>query len=299
MSKQNIAHAPVLLTEVLEVLAPKIDESYLDVTAGFGGHAKAVLKLTKKPESAVLIDRDSEAVSALKEQPGFNGAEILQKDYLDASESLAATGRRFDMILADLGVSSYQLLSADRGFSIKNPGPLDMRMDQDQGMKATDILNRLSQDEMAKIFANFGGEPKANKIAKLVVENRPIVSTDQLAALATKAWPGYRRIHPATRIFQAVRIAVNDELTQLEQSLPIWLELLNPEGRLVVISFHSLEDRIVKSFFSEHSAEKYDGELKILTKKPISASENEIVSNPRARSAKLRAAAKIKTKRKV
>jgi 16S rRNA (cytosine1402-N4)-methyltransferase len=140
----------------------------------------------------------------------------------------------------------------------------------------------------------YGEEPKARAIAQKIVESRPIRTTDQLAAIAKQAWPGHSKVHPATRTFQALRILVNDELDQLEQSLPLWLDLLSDGGRLVIISFHSLEDRIVKKFFAEHGGGGYDAELSILTKKPILPSHHEIVSNPRARSAKLRAAAKIK-----
>ena len=173
-----------------------------------------------------------------------------------------------------------------------------MRMDRRQKLTAEYIVNSAGEAELVRIFTDYGEEPKARQIARRVIAARPLKTTDQLAAIATKAWPARSRVHPATRIFQALRIAVNDELNQLEKSLPIWLNLLNSGGRMAVISFHSLEDRIVKQFLAEHSASNYDGELKILTAKPTVATNDEIVSNPRARSAKLRAAAKSKPKRK-
>ncbi len=306
MNQQNNIHQPVLLKEVLTYLQPKHGESYLDVTAGYGGHAEAVLARSGAPEKAVLIDRDSQAIESLKTR--FTGQEvkIIHQDFLTASGELAREGRRFDMILADLGVSSPHLERATRGFSIKSSGPLDMRMDRRQQLTADQIVNGASEAELVRILTEYGQEPKAHQIARRIIAARPVKSTGQLAAIAAKAWPlhygrgkaGKSRVHPATRVFQALRIAVNDELNQLEQSLPVWLELLATGGRLVVISFHSLEDRLVKRFLAEHQATEYDGQLKILTKKPAVARDEEIVSNPRARSAKLRAAVKINTKRK-
>jgi 16S rRNA (cytosine1402-N4)-methyltransferase len=291
-------HLPVLLDAVLRCLEPRLGESYLDLTAGYGGHTAAVLAATGAPEKAVLVDRDQEAVARLKQRFGALGAEIVDSDYLAASGRLKTEGRRFDLILGDLGVSSPHLENARRGFSLKNPGPLDMRMDQRQRLSAEQLVNRATEAELQQIFRQYGEEPKAKQIAKQIVAARPLRDTEQLAAIAAAVWPGRSRVHPATRVFQALRIAVNDELGQLERSLPVWLELLAPGGRLAIISFHSLEDRIVKHFLAEHGSGDYGRELKILTKKPITATKDEVVFNPRARSAKLRAAAKIKTKRK-
>lgn len=295
MYQQKQTHQPVLLKEVLQRLQPKQAESYLDVTAGYGGHAAAVLARTNSPEKAVLVDRDSEAIKSLKARFAEQGVKIIHQDFLAASNRLAGKARRFEMILADLGVSSPHLERATRGFSLKNPGPLDMRMDRRQDLTADHIVNDASEDELVRIFTEYGEEPKARQIARRIIEARPLKSTSQLAAIAATAWPGRNRVHPATRVFQALRVAVNDELNQLEQSLPIWLNLLAPGGRLVVISFHSLEDRLVKRFLAEHSATEFGGELEILTKKPLKATDEEIVFNPRARSAKLRAAVKINT----
>ena len=292
MSNQ-IHHTPVLLKEVLNCLTPKAGESYLDLTAGYGGHARAILAKTAAPKQAVLVVRCCDAFVVFTQEFSPLVSEVIQKDFLSASRELAAAGRQFDMILADLGVSSPHLETPLRGFSIKKSGPLDMRMDQEGELLAAQVVNEWPEKDLAEILKKYGEEPKAGKIARQIVANRPITSTDQLAAIVAKSWRGFRKIHPATRTFQAIRIAVNDELDQLTSSLPLWLALLKPNGRLAIISFHSLEDRIVKDFLADHSGNTYDAELQSLTKKPIQATKDEIVSNPRARSAKLRAAAKI------
>jgi 16S rRNA (cytosine1402-N4)-methyltransferase len=285
--KQN-NHIPVLLDEVLDTLKPKKGERYLDLTAGYGGHASEILALTES--SAVLVDRDENAVAVLTETFESKNINILHSDFLNASTKLVAEGESFDLIFADLGVSSPHLDKRARGFSIKLDGPLDMRMDQRQELTAADIVNSYTEQEITQILREYGEEPKAKRISKLIVENRPIESTEQLAQVVSKAWPGYSRVHPATRTFQAIRIAVNDEIGQLEKSLNLWLKLLKPGGRLGVISFHSLEDVVVKRFFKEHGGDRYDAELDILTNKPLSASEHELVFNPRSRSARLRVA---------
>jgi len=218
---------------------------------------------------------------------------LRHEDFFSASKALAEEGKQFDAILADLGVSSPHLNEADRGFALQLEGPLDMRMDQKQSLTAEVVVNTYSEAALADILWRYGEEPKARQIARLIVGNRPFSSTTKLASVVAKAWPGRSRIHPATRTFQALRIAVNDELGLLERSLPIWLQLLKPGGRIAVISFHSLEDGIVKRVFSEVSGERYDANFRLLTKRPVTASPHELVLNPRARSAKLRAAAKI------
>jgi 16S rRNA (cytosine1402-N4)-methyltransferase len=285
----------VLLEEVLQVLEPHEGDSYLDVTAGYGGHAAAVLNSTKAPAKTVLIDRDENAVNELSKRFAGESVTIRRQDFLTAAEQLQGEGRQFNMILADLGVSSPHLNQAERGFAISMSGPLDMRMDQSQSLTAEQIVNTYSKEQLADILNRYGEEPKANAIAKLIVDNRPLSTTSELAELVSRVWPGHSRVHPATRTFQALRIAVNDELGLLQRSLPVLLDLLAPGGRLVIISFHSLEDRLVKQFFAEQGGDRYDASLKILTKRPLIASATESVSNPRARSAKLRAAAKIKT----
>jgi 16S rRNA (cytosine1402-N4)-methyltransferase len=292
---QNHLHIPVLLEQVLTYLDPKAGESYLDLTGGYGGHASAVLERTGKPGSATLVDRDQNAIAELEKRFAGQGVSLMRADFLSASEQLKAAGKQFDMILADLGVSSPHLNQASRGFSIKADGPLDMRMDQSQSLTAEVMVNTYKADELADILKRYGEEPKARQIAALIVGNRPLKTTSELATTVAKAWPGYSKVHPATRTFQALRIAVNDELELLRKSLPIWmLDLLAPGGRIVVISFHSLEDRLVKQALAEYSGDRYDAPLRLLTKKPATGSDDELVSNPRARSAKLRAASKQK-----
>jgi 16S rRNA (cytosine1402-N4)-methyltransferase len=293
----NQLHEPVLLSQVLKYLDPKAGESYLDLTGGYGGHAGQVLAQTNNPRGAVLVDRDQSAILALRERFEGQGVDIRQADFYAASQDLQAQGKTFDLILADLGVSSPHLNQASRGFSFQQEGPLDMRMDQSQSLTADQVVNTYSKEELSVILKHYGEEPKAAQIAALIVGNRPLKTTKELAKVVAKAWPGYSKVHPATRTFQALRIAVNDELELLRKSLPIWLDdLLAPEGRITVISFHSLEDRLVKQAFAERAGDRYDydAQFKLLTKRPVTGGDTEIVSNPRARSAKLRAAAKQK-----
>lgn len=285
--KSQNDHVPVLLGHVLHYLAPKKGEAYLDLTAGYGGHAAAVLACTDTP--AVLVDRDENAIKALRQRFGKD-QRIIHDDFWHASQLLEAEDARFDMILADLGVSSPHLDIASRGFAIALDGPLDMRMDQRQELTAKDIVNTYSEADLRDVLRTYGEEPHAVRIAKAIVHGRPIATTKQLAQVITSVIPHRGKTHPATQTFQALRIAVNDELRLVEQSLPIWLRLLKPGGRLAVISFHSLEDRIVKQFFSEKGGNTYDAELEILTKHPVVADHDELVLNPRARSAKLRVA---------
>jgi 16S rRNA (cytosine1402-N4)-methyltransferase len=294
---KNKQHEPVLLAEVLQYLDPKAGESYLDLTAGYGGHAGAIAERVGSLTNVTLVDRDQNAVDVLRKE--FDGADIRRQDFLAASRELSAQGREFDLILADLGVSSPHLNEGNRGFAIQMSGPLDMRMDQSQALTAETIVNTYSQDQLTDLLRRYGEEPKAAQIARSIIRHRPLATTDELAAIAAQAWPGRQRIHPATRTFQALRIAVNDELAQLQAALPIWLDLLAPGGRIGVISFHSLEDRLVKQALAEVSGEGYDAELSLLTKKPITASPTELVHNPRARSAKLRAAVKNKKEREL
>lgn len=289
MPKTN--HQPVLLQEVLRYLDPKAGESFLDLTAGYGGHAKEILAKTGSLNGMVLVDRDAKAVNELKRLFGEQ-TKVLRTDFYSAARQLLDTEQRFDCVLADIGVSSPHLDNASRGFSLKAEGPLDMRMDQSQELAASDIVNTYSQEELTDILRRYGEEPKAAKIAQKIIANRPVTTTTQLATLVASVWKGHSKVHPATRTFQALRIAVNDELNLLQKALPLWAALLKPGGRLAVISFHSLEDRIVKQFLASLSGDRYDAELRLLTKNPVKASSTEIVLNPRARSAKLRAAAK-------
>lgn len=293
---KNKKHIPVLCKEVLQYLQPKEGESYLDLTAGYGGHTELVLERTLQPKMATLVDRDQNAIKHLIERFGESeGPTIVQKDYLTASQELLAEAKQFDMILADIGVSSPHLDMVSRGFSFTSEGPLDMRMDQSQQLTAEIIVNNFSEEELAEIINKYGEEPAGRVIARLICQSRPIKTTTELAQVVARAYKskykGHSKVNPATKTFQALRIAVNDELAQLEQSLGLWADLLAPSGRLVVITFHSLEDRIVKQFFKDNS-QGLDDDLMLLTKKPIIASQEENDFNPRARSAKLRAVCK-------
>lgn len=290
----NSIHTPVLLDAILAYLAPQAGESYLDLTAGYGGHARAVLERTKSPASMVLVDRDVTAITALQELAD-QGASLIRDDFLSASRQLLSQGKRFDMILADLGVSSLHLDNPERGFTFREAGPLDMRMDQRGTLTAATIVNESTEAALADLLKRYGEEPQAKRIAAAVVAHRPVGDTAELAAIIESVLPRRGRIHPATRSFQALRIAVNDELGQLAAALPVWLELLKPGGRLAVISFHSLEDRVVKQALAEVSGQRYDAQFRTLTKKPVVADDAEIAFNPRSRSAKLRTVAKIKT----
>lgn len=304
-NQNQTIHIPVLPEAVLRFLQPKAGESYLDLTAGYGGHAAAVLERTfQQSESgqtagnttATLVDRDHNAIAHLQDKFKDSGIQIFHKDFLGASQELARAGKQFDLILADLGVSSPHLDNASRGFSLREDGPLDMRMDQTQSLTAETVVNSYGEAELRDLIRMYGEEPRASRIARLIAEHRPIKSTTQLAEIVAHAWPGHSKVHPATRTFQALRIAVNSELEQIRQAIPLWVKLLAPGGRIVVISFHSLEDRIVKQSFQELAGDRYDAVLTLLTRQPVMAEHDELVFNPRARSAKLRAAAKINTK---
>ena len=283
-------HIPVLLSEVLASLAPKPNEKYLDLTAGYGGHASEILDVTQQFKDSVLVDRDENAINYLKAKFPSE-ITLMRMDFYGAVLQLLESGKTFDMILADFGVSSPQLDEKDRGFSFKNDGPLDMRMDRRQHLTASDIVNKYSERDLAEIFVRYGEESngRAKMLAREIVTHRPIDTTGQLADLiASKS--KHSRIHPATKVFQAIRIVVNGELEEIEKTLPLLPKLLNKNGRLAIITFHSLEDRLVKDYFKEVSSHGEESELTVLTKKPIVADTDELVINPRARSSKLRVA---------
>jgi 16S rRNA (cytosine1402-N4)-methyltransferase len=289
-------HVPVLLQAVLDVLKPQKGEQFLDLTAGYGGHANAVISKIEKASLATLVDRDETAIAAL--QPlQTAGARLIKSDFASAAQQLHEVGEQFDLILLDLGVSSPQLDIGERGFSFAQTGPLDMRMDRTAKFTASTIVNHASKDELMGMLRTYGEEPLAARIAQAIVHARPLNTTAELASVVAKVYRGRRgKTHPATRTFQALRIAVNDELNQLSATLPLIPELLNPGGRVAVISFHSLEDRLVKQFFNEQARAGYEATLSLLTKHPIEGATEDVL-NPRARSAKLRAAVKINTKK--
>jgi 16S rRNA (cytosine1402-N4)-methyltransferase len=286
-------HIPVLLDATLKTLDPKVGESYLDLTAGYGGHAGEILQRTGNFEGSVLVDRDDYAIKHLSSYADKN-VRLMHTDFESAATELAEEGKTFDLILIDLGVSSPQLDQSERGFSFKHTGPLDMRMDRQQALTAHDLIQGASLEELAKIIHEYGEEPymNAKHIAEAIIANRPFESTEALAQVIAENHRGrWQKIHPATRTFQSLRIAVNDELGQIERTLPLLPKLLNKGGRVGVISFHSLEDRLVKRFFKDQFEQGLEAELDPVTKKPIPGA-TEDVHNPRSRSAKLRVAVK-------
>ncbi|MBR2795448.1 16S rRNA (cytosine(1402)-N(4))-methyltransferase RsmH [Candidatus Saccharibacteria bacterium] len=283
-------HIPVLLSEVLAALDPHPGDKYLDLTAGYGGHAREILDATRQYKDSVLVDRDEFAINYLKNEFPSD-IEIKHTDFYDAVLQLYECGKTFDLILADFGVSSPQLDRKDRGFSFKYDSPLDMRMDRRQTLTAKDVVNKYSERELAEIFIKYGEEKPghAKLLAREIVHRRPINTTKELAEIIAHK-SHHSKTHPATKVFQAIRIVVNSELEQIENTLPLLPKLLNKNGRLGIITFHSLEDRLVKDYFKEAESHGEESELKVLTKKPIVAENVELVINPRARSAKLRVA---------
>ncbi len=287
-------HIPVLLDATLDLLNPQPGERYLDLTAGYGGHAEAFLARTGVQTGATLVDRDDYAISRLSRLKD-QGVILMHADFVGAAKELIDRSEKFDIVLADLGVSSPQLDQGERGFSFTNSGPLDMRMDRRQEVTAKQLVNTASTDELVRIIREYGEEPIgiSRRIASAIVAERPLQTTEELAALIKRQVRGYKgRIHPATRTFQALRIAVNQELMQIEELLPLLPRLLNKGGRVGIISFHSLEDRLVKRYFTEQAKAGFEAELQIMTKKPIDGALYD-VHNPRSRSSKLRAAVKI------
>ncbi|MCA9338503.1 16S rRNA (cytosine(1402)-N(4))-methyltransferase RsmH [Candidatus Saccharibacteria bacterium] len=287
-------HIPVLLDAVLDVMNPQPGESYLDLTAGYGGHASIFMDRIGSEVSTTLVDRDDYAISHL-EKFAKKGARLLHADFVTAAKQLIEEGKRFDNVLIDLGVSSPQLDQGERGFSFTNNGPLDMRMDRRQELTAEQLVNTAPSSELTRIIREFGEESPANskRIAEAIVKNRPLRTTEELASLIKQTIRGPRtKTHPGTRTFQALRIAVNKELEQVKQILELLPLLLTSGGRVGIISFHSLEDRLVKQYFAEQREAGYEAELRVLTKKPVDGAISD-VHNPRARSAKFRAAVKI------
>ena len=296
-------HLPVMLHEVIEALAPRDGASYVDGTFGGGGYTTAILEAA---DCKVLgIDRDPAAIArgqALVDR--FGGRLTLVQGEFSRMEEFAQAS---DGVVLDLGVSSFQFDQPERGFSFREDGPLDMRMSL-EGMSAADFVNSAGHSELASVIARFGEEKNARRIATAIIAARPITGTAQLAAIVSEAQgPAALRfaIHPATRTFQALRIHVNDELGELERGLDAALTILKPQGRLVVVSFHSLEDRIVKQFLASRSTAAPRGSrhapvtaapkaaFELLTTRPRTPSAEELSINPRARSAKLRAGVKL------
>jgi 16S rRNA (cytosine1402-N4)-methyltransferase len=302
-------HVSVLPDEVQGALQPRPGGVYLDGTLGGGGHATALLAAAQPGGRLIGIDADPAALEAARarlEAAGLPAESYSLHHGRFAEMATIARGAgapALDGVLLDLGVSSHQLDTAGRGFAFSNDGPLDMRLDPTRGPTAADLVNGLDEVALADIIYRYGEERGSRRIARLIAERRrqaPITRTAELAALVARAIGrgGRDRIHPATRTFQALRIAVNGELDQLDQALPQAVGLLGSGGRLAVISFHSLEDRIVKLYFRAESgyggsANERPAQLRIITRKPVEAGEAELAANPRSRSAKLRVAEKL------
>ncbi|BAT51109.1 hypothetical protein NOS3756_00290 [Nostoc sp. NIES-3756] len=278
------SHLPVLPQEVIAGLVVRPGGHYLDATVGGGGHSRLILQAAPDVK-LTAVDQDEDALAAARKELAEFGERVkFVRSNFATYEFPAAS---FDGVLADLGVSSYHLDTPERGFSFRHTASLDMRMDQRQSLTAADVINDWDETELANIFFHYGEERLSRRIARRIVEKRPFSTTTELAeAIASSVPPKYRygRIHPATRVFQALRIVVNDELKSLETFLEKAPQALVPGGRIVIISFHSLEDRLVKHGLRNSPI------LKVLTKKPIIATAAEIANNPRSRSAKLRIA---------
>ena len=307
-------HVPVMVEQVLSFLQPQSGQTFIDCTVGGGGHALEIVRRILPDGKLIGIDQDVAALSASRDVlKQYAGNVILEKGNFEELEAIAEKLgiQSVNGVVFDLGVSSHQLEAAERGFSFRHDAPLDMRMDPAQRVTARELVNSLPERRLAEIILKFGEERWAKRIAKFIVDRRarePIETTRELTDIVLAAVPAGARsehIHPATRTFQALRIAVNRELEVLEAGLGQAIRLLAKGGRVVVLSYHSLEDRIVKDTFGKYAgkcacppglpvctcgAEKV---LKILTRRPMATSEDEIRSNPRARSAKLRAAEKI------
>ena len=295
-------HVPVMVKEVLALLDPKPGEVILDGTIGAGGHAGGILKRIERrgpgpPGVLIGIDRDEEVLPIAREvlREHLDRVKLYTADFRDAREVLERAGfTRADGVLLDLGPSSFQLDNSERGFSFQEDGPLDMRMDRSSRRTAADLVNGLGEKELSRLIYQYSDERFAGRLAREICiwrKGRPIRTTRELATIAENVLGRKRgRIHPATRLFLALRIAVNEELESLRKVLEGLPQLLTSGGRVVIISFHSLEDRLVKKAFADGKSQGY---YEVLTRKPLSPSRDEVLRNPRSRSAKLRAAKHI------
>jgi len=311
-------HIPVLLSETLNGLALRPGDLCIDGTVGGAGHAEALLQATAPDGRLLGLDADPENLARSSKKLAHFGERVLlcHANFRKMAKMADTHGfTAVQAVLLDLGVSTYQLAAADRGFSFLAAGPLDMRMDPQSPLTAADIVNTWSQEALADLIFRYGEEPRARRVARALVQARPLTSTLELAEVVSHALGGQKgkRLHPATRVFQALRIAVNDELAALEAVLPQIVNLLAPGGRFAIISFHSLEDRIIKQFIQretracicdlEPGLRRFAGivvcrcghraTLKAITRKPIQPGPAEVAANPRSRSAKLRLAERL------
>ncbi|GMQ79029.1 MAG: 16S rRNA (cytosine(1402)-N(4))-methyltransferase RsmH [Anaerolineae bacterium] len=304
-----VRHTPVLFQEIIEFLKPSADGLFIDGTIGAGGHAAGILEASNPSGRLLGFDRDPEAVVYSEKRLVEFGNRIVLVKASFAEMGVIAPPLGFDRvdgIVLDLGLSSRQLADGRRGFSFRSNGPLDMRFNPDEGLRASDLLNEMSEDEMTMMFRKYGEVRRSNQLARAIIAERPINSTSELVQIIEKNIKRSKRIHPATQVFQALRIAVNDELGELERGLQAAVQLLKNGGRLSVISFHSLEDRLVKNYFRDQSRDcicptdqpictcDHKAQLILVTRKIVRPSENEIAKNPRSRSARLRVAEKTR-----
>lgn len=302
-------HIPVLYHEIINALAPYSGGLYIDGTLGAGGHAMGILNVSTPLGKLLGLDLDPQALVIANQRLSIfkDRVFIRQGSYVDMASFVKEIGWFFvDGIILDLGVSSIQLDTKERGFSFLYDAPLDMRFGDQTSINAADLVNSLAENDLANIIWKYGEEKFSRKIARIICQNRPINTTFELANLVKKAYGNqHSQIHPATRTFQAIRISVNQEMQAIESVIPQAIRLLKPGGKLAIISFHSLEDRIVKSIFRKESKDcicppdqpictcKHFKSIKEINRKPIEASPDEITNNPRARSAKLRIAEKL------
>jgi 16S rRNA (cytosine1402-N4)-methyltransferase len=312
----KVGHLPVLVDEVMLMLAPASGSLQIDATLGGGGHTERILEATNPDGRLLGLDADGAAVARVdgRLRPRFGDRLVLRQANFRELRTVApeAGFGSVDGMLFDLGLSSFQLVDADRGFGFRTGGPLDMRFDTTRGVPAAELLATLDRIELSALFKRYGEEPQANRIANAIVAARataPVATAEELAALVERVAPGNprvrRRIHPATRVFQALRIAVNAELDALSDALAASIDLLRPGGRLVVLSYHSLEDRIVKRFFADERRGCVcppevpvcvcgrNPRLRLVTRPSLTPTADEIAANPRARSARLRAAERL------
>jgi 16S rRNA (cytosine1402-N4)-methyltransferase len=311
LQRSTIDHVPVLADEVRRLCAVRPGETVVDATFGAGGHASLLAEGLRGKGRLIAVDRDPDVrpyFEEFKRRHGSLQARLLRGEFSLVLEQLAANDVEADVVLIDLGVSSMQLDRPERGFSYAHDAPLDMRMDPSAEVSAREIVNEWDERDLAQIFRRYGEERYARQIARAIVARRPLETTAELVDVIRSAIPAPARFgegHPAKRVFQALRIAVNDELGAIERALPAALEMLRPGGRLAVISFHSLEDRIVKNFLRE--AERgctcppdfpvcvcgNEPAMRALSRKPIRPSADEVARNPRSASARLRAGVKV------
>lgn len=301
-------HVPVLYNEVLDGIQPRPGGRYIDATVGAAGHAAGVLAASAPNGVLLGLDADPDAISFAEQVLGSYGDRVVLQtaNFRHLKEVALALGfGQVDGILMDLGLSSRQLADAERGFSFSQDGPLDMRMNRSRRETAADLINALPEAELAELLWRYGEERHARRIARAIVASRPLSTTLQLADLVARTVGRREKIHPATRTFQALRIAVNDELEALNQVLPQARDLLCPQGRLAIIAFHSLEDRLVKRFYQQESRDclcppeipvcvcEHRATLRVITPRPVRPSAEEIARNPQSRSARLRLAERL------